>query len=132
MKCFDVMKKGQPKCWTTDPVQLVAERLRVNRVQFLPVCDDDGRVVGVLGDHDLVVHVLAERRRPEYTTAADVMSAVGICRATDELEVARVLARKNPGMPVVCTDNYGKPLGILLPADLQRGISLRPPPARAA
>ncbi len=132
MKCFDVMKKAQPKCWTTDLIQLVAERLRVNRVQFLPVCDDQGQVVGILGDHDLVVRVLAERRKPEYTTAADVMSPVGICFASDDIEVARKVARRFTDAPIVCTDAIGRPVGILMPSDLQRGITLRPPPARAA
>lgn len=132
MKCFDVMKKGPPKCWTTDLVQLVAERLRVNRVGHLPVCDDEGRVVGVLSDHDLVVRVLAERRRPEYTTASDVMAPVAVCLATDDLEVARRMTRKNPTAPVVCTDAQGRPVGLIAPTELHRGITLRPPPARAA
>ena len=132
MTCFDVMKKGPPKCWTTDLVQLVAERLRVNRMGWLPVCDDEGRVVGILNDHDLVVRVLAERRRAEYTTAGDVMAKVPVCLATDDLEVARKVARKLPTTPVVCTDAEGRPVGLIHPSDLYRGVTLRPPPARAA
>lgn len=133
MKCFDVMKKGPPRCWTTDLVQLVAERLRVNRsAPYLAVCDEDGRFVGLLGDRDLVVRVLAERRRPEYTTAADVMARVPVCLATDDLEVARKVARKQPDMPVVCTDAAGRPVGVIQPSELYRGVTLRPPPARAA
>jgi CBS domain-containing protein len=133
MKCFDVMKKGPPKCWTTDLVQLVAERLRVNPSSpYLMVCDDEGRFVGLLGDRDLVVRVLAERRRPEYTTAGQVMARAPVCRAADDLEVARKVARKHPDRPVVCTDADGRPVGVIQPSELYRGITLRPPPARAA
>ncbi len=48
------------------------------------------------------------------------------------IEVARKVARGFLDAPIVCTDGIGRPVGILLPSDLQRGTTLRPPPARAA
>jgi CBS domain-containing protein len=133
VKCFDVMKKGTALCWTTDLVQLVAERMRVNHTDVLPVLDDGGRVVGTLSSRDLVMGVLAERRRPEYTTAGDVMSIAFTVRATDDVEIARRLMGVHHLDAMICVDPTGRPVGRILASDLPRkSLSLRPPPGRVA
>ncbi|RYF03322.1 MAG: CBS domain-containing protein [Deltaproteobacteria bacterium] len=59
MKCKDVMTKIPKRLRATDSVQDAANIMADHRVGFLPVCDDDDKVVGALTDRDIVLRVVA-------------------------------------------------------------------------
>lgn len=57
-----------------DPVQDIAARMKNLDLGSFPVCDDQGRVVGMITDRDLVLRVMAEGRDPWTARVRDVMT----------------------------------------------------------
>jgi predicted transcriptional regulator len=51
----DVMSTHPISVWKATPVKEVAARLRADRVSGFPVLDDDGKVVGVVSEADLLI-----------------------------------------------------------------------------
>jgi len=86
---------------------------------------EEGRLVGVLTDRDIVIRAVAQDRDPATLTAGDLASgdvvAVAIDAPVEEAE-RRMLERAVRRLFVVAED--GRPLGILTVDDL---IALREP-----
>jgi CBS domain-containing protein len=86
---------------------------------------DEGRLVGVLTDRDIVIRAVARERDPAELTAGDVMSGdvvtVSNNSSVDEAE-RRMRQRAVRRLFIVADD--GRPLGILTVDDL---IALREP-----
>jgi CBS domain-containing protein len=86
---------------------------------------EEGRLVGVLTDRDIVIRALARDREPSALTAGDLASgdvvAVSIDASVEEAE-RRMRQRAVRRLFVVAED--GRPLGILTVDDL---IALREP-----
>ena len=69
-----------------DTVQWASEKMTWADVGFLPVCDADRRVIGVITDRDIVVRVVAKGISPENARVGDCMTCeVVMCRPTDDL-----------------------------------------------
>ena len=132
----------------SDTVEAAARALSERRLGGAPVIDDQGRVVGLIEDDDLIVqdtrlhlptvisvfgaylelpsslrHFEADLRKAVGATVADVMDAdAPTCREDDTLEsVATILHDRNASrMPVV--DDDGRLIGIVSRGDLVRAI----------
>jgi hypothetical protein len=79
--CSDLMTKNPICCLSTDSASHAAQLMKHEEVGLLPVVQDqdDQRVIGVVTDRDLVVHVVANGLRPDDTVVADVMTAILSC-----------------------------------------------------
>ncbi len=132
----------------TDTVEAAARALAQRRLGGAPVVDDEGFVVGLLEDDDLIVqdtrlhaptvisvfgaylelpsslrHFESDLRKAVGATVADVMDAdAPTCRPDDTIEsVATVLHRRSASrMAVVDDDN--RLVGIISRGDLVRAI----------
>ncbi len=132
----------------TDSVESAARALSERRLGGAPVIDDDGMVLGLLEDDDLIVQDTrlhfptvisvfgaylelpssverfeSDLRKAVGATVADVMDAdAPTCRPDDTLEsVATVLHERNASrLPVV--DDDGRLIGIVSRGDLVRAI----------
>ena len=132
----------------TDTVEVAARALAERKLGGAPVVDDDGIVVGLLEDDDLIVqdtrlhfptvisifgaylelpssvrHFETDLRKAVGATVGDVMDAEApTCREDDTLEsVATILHDRNASrMPVV--DDDGRLVGIVSRGDLVRAI----------
>ena len=132
----------------TDSVESAARALSERRLGGAPVIDDDGTVLGLLEDDDLIVQDTrlhfptvisvfgaylelpsslerfeSDLRKAVGATVADVMDAAApTCRPDDTLEsVATVLHERNASrLPVV--DDDGRLIGIVSRGDLVRAI----------
>jgi CBS domain-containing protein len=84
------MKRDVECCGKEDPIQDVAVRMRDRNIGFVPVCDDGGRVLGVVTDRDIAVRVVAEARDPS-TPVGQLLSTdeVVSCRPDDDLARAQ-------------------------------------------
>ena len=127
MKCSELMKTDVVSCATTALVGAVAEQMRRSNVGFVPVCANDGAVIGTLTDRDLVLRVLADYRDPDTTTAMDVMTRDVIgCSPTDDLEIAEQLMSKHKVSRILCVDELKRPLGVISLSDIvtaeRRGV----------
>lgn len=109
----------------TDPLDVAQDLLLDGGVRHLPVLGDDGRLVGVLSDRDLLRH-------PAAPTCADAMHSPALAAAPDATlhAAAQVMLEARVGcLPVV--DDDGALLGILTRSDLLRAFAAGALAARA-
>jgi CBS domain-containing protein len=119
MFCSEVMKRYVQYADVTDTVQAVARRMRETNVGIIPVCEQGGRVVGVVTDRDLALRVCAEDVCASTTSVTEVMTTGMIaCRPDDPVTRAESLMRKHRITRVLVTDDTGYLLGVLSLSDL--------------
>ena len=112
--------RGGIPCWE------IAALLRQHRISGVPVVDDDGKVVGVVSETDLLAEQAGSARLPHRAavkaagaTAADLMTRPAVTTGPDELaaRAARLMySRKLQRLPVV--DRDGRLVGIVSRADV--------------
>jgi CBS domain-containing protein len=84
MRVQEAMAKTFSTARRTDPIEKVAELMVKEDCGFVPVMDD-GRVVGVITDRDIVVHCLGKGHRDLMSRQAEhVMSTKVITIGPDE------------------------------------------------
>ncbi len=133
----DVMS-APPVCVTRDSsYKELAARLFELGVSGFPVVDDDGKVIGVVSEADMlakeaieggwhglrgmiaaVVH-RAERRKAGAATAGELMTSPAVTVAADDTvghAAARMYTRRLKRLPVV--DAAGRPVGIICRSDV--------------
>ena len=90
----------------------------------------DGRLVGVLTDRDIVIRAIARGRDPQTTVAGDVASTAPITVARDaSLDDAAKLMGRHGVRRLFVVDEESRPTGILTADDL---AALRDPTSVAA
>lgn len=123
MRCDEVMTREVQSVRQRDTVLAAAKLMRHANVGFLPVSDDDGRIVGALTDRDIVVRLAADGR-DWHTLIGDVMTVeVVSCHPADPLETAERLMRVHATARVVCVDEDGRARGIVSVSDVARNES---------
>ena len=109
----------------SEPVTAAVRLLRRYNLGALPVCDDAGRLRGLVTDRDIVLRCLGEDSDPAATKLSEIMSR-GIVTARPEDSVrdaARAMARSRVRrLPV--TEN-GRVVGMLSVCDLARRAECR-------
>jgi CBS domain-containing protein len=119
MRVQDIMSRNLETLAERDPIGRAARLMATAGVGFLPVCDAQRRVVGVVTDRDLVTRGLAWDRDSETTWVAKVMTMpVVTCRADADLRVAEQLMAEQRKSRVVVVDEKGHLAGVLSIADL--------------
>lgn len=108
----DIMTTDVISVPPTTPVEEVAKLLHEKRITGLPVVDDEGRVVGVLSEYDII------KRHGE--TAGDIMSdqVISVSADADAEEVANLLTNRRIRRLPVLTD--GRLVGIVSRSDMMR------------
>jgi CBS domain-containing protein len=143
LKVRDLMTPEVVTVHPTTPIKDVARSLVDHRISGMPVVDDDGRIVGVVSEGDLIVKEqgkdAAERRplarifgdspatRAQLAkglalTAGDAMTAPAVTVSADALvgEAAAIMTRKRINrLPVVDGD---KLVGVVSRADIVRAF----------
>lgn len=106
-RCGDIMKRDVVFIGLDDPVVQAARLMRDQGVGFLPVCREDGKLVGLLTDRDLVIRVLADDLGAERPVRDVMTREVVACGPDDELSRAEeLMARhKKSRLPVCGADD---------------------------
>jgi CBS domain-containing protein len=113
------MKTDVECCPREEDVEAAAERMKKRNVGFLPVCDDDGTVIGTITDRDLALRVLGEHRSSERTRVEDIMSPELVCCSPeDDLGVAEELMMRFKKSRIVCADESRRPIGVISLSDI--------------
>lgn len=121
MQCSEIMLQ-KPFYVTTDaPASAAAAQMRVQNVGFLPVCDQELRVVGALTDRDLVDRLVADGRGSQTPVGELMSSEVYAVPASEEAAKAQALMQEYGIARVVCVDERGKLAGIVGKAQLSLG-----------
>jgi CBS domain-containing protein len=118
MRAADIMTRQVVTAAPGTSVSTVAQLLLEHRIGALPVVDDEGHVVGIASDHDLLRHPPADSPRAWWLRLfnEDAICLEDIATARD-LEVGDIMVR-----PVVTVSDT-TPLGVL--ATLMRRRKLR-------
>ncbi len=87
MKVRDIMSDRVIRIHPEECVAVAARQLAANNIGAMPVCGNDGRVIGVVTDRDLVTRCLASGRSPEKTKVREVMTGA-VVAATPDMEAA--------------------------------------------
>ena len=118
----DIMHAGAQCIGESQTLQQAASQMRDLGVGALPICGEDGRLVGIVTDRDIVVKCVARGVDPATVTAGQLAQAqaVAIGPAADVDEVLQVMTEKQiRRLPV--TDDQ-KVIGIISEADLARNL----------
>lgn len=118
MRCEEIMKRSVECVSPRDAVQSAAEKMRDENVGFLPVCDDDGSVLGAVTDRDLAIRTLAEGRDGTVPVEEIMSREVIACGADEELEEAEKLMAGRHKSRIMCTDRNGKLIGVISLSDI--------------
>lgn len=119
MKAKDVMTKDPATLGPDATLGEAATLMRQEDCGSIPIVDD-GRLVGIVTDRDIVIRAVAAGKDARSTKVSEVMSADPVCISpdTDVDEAANVMAdRQIRRLPVV---EDGKLAGILVIGQIAR------------
>jgi CBS domain-containing protein len=92
MRCWDVVKRPVEICRDYETVQEAARRMSEARIGFLPICDQNDRLVGALTDRDIAIRLAAIDRTASETRVSEIMThEVVACEPSDDVRVAERL-----------------------------------------
>src|SRR5918911_1131185 len=117
MKVHEIMTANVVSVAEETPVREIAQMLDRHRISGVPVCDQDGHMVGLISEFDLIA-------KPDARTAAEAMTrdVISVMGDTDVDEVRYLLVqRKIKRVPVLEGQRL---VGIVSRADLVREIAL--------
>jgi CBS domain-containing protein len=117
----EIMRAGYHHVTPGDSVVAAAQVMRASALPQIPVCED-GHLVGVVSEADIVTRCVANGRDPGQTSAGDLMRAAeAVVDADASLETALVVMAEHRvrGIPVVDGDTY---LGLLAQVDATRSL----------
>lgn len=120
MKVRQIMTDNVVTVGQREPVAHAARLMKRSNLGALPVCDDDGRLRGIVTDRDIVTRCVAGDDDPADTPVREIMSrGIITCRADDDADelVHTMGSRQVRRVPV--TDG-GKLVGMVSLADLAR------------
>ena len=121
MTCSDVMTKDPTCCVPTDSTSRVAKLMKTEDVGSLPVCESrqNRKLMGIITDRDLAMHIVAEGRDANTTLVQDVMTRDPLtCTPDEDLEKACEMMQTHQVRRIPVVDRSGKLMGIIAQADI--------------
>jgi CBS domain-containing protein len=113
-------------CVPDDVVARAAKLMKVGNIGSVPIVEDEKgmKLVGIVTDRDLAMHIVAEGRDPKSTKVGAVMTAnVVTCMADDDLEKALDAMGSHQLRRIPVVDNSGKLTGIIAQADVATRVN---------
>ena len=120
MKVKQIMTDRVVTVGQREPVSHAARLMKRGNLGALPVCDDDGRLRGIVTDRDIVTRCVAGDDDPADTPVREIMSrGIVTCSAEDDADelVRTMSARQVRRVPVT---EGGKVIGMVSLGDLAR------------
>jgi CBS domain-containing protein len=119
MRCRDIGTKDIDSLPENASVADAAKLMAATGLGFLPVCDGDRKVLGVVTDRDLVVQSMARGLDPGLTPITSVMSRPAVtCFIDGDLGMAEELMAQEQKSRIVLVDQDGALAGVLSIADI--------------
>lgn len=118
MRCSEIMKKDIECVMPQDTAEHAATKMRDQNVGFLPVCDENEKVLGALTDRDIAIRLVAEGK-PFSTQVSDVMTTDCVaCAPDDDLEKAEQMMEQHQKSRIMCVDSDDKLVGVISLSDI--------------
>jgi CBS domain-containing protein len=124
MTCAEVMTPSPTACQPQHTAIEAAELMRREDCGLVPVVSENGKLIGVLTDRDIVLKVVAEGRDPRNTAVSEVMSTdlvTCLPQETIETVMEQMATRQVRRIPIVERD--GSLVGIVAQADIATRIA---------
>ena len=120
MQVRDIMTDRVISVSQMEPVSSAARLMKRHNLGALPVCDDGGRLRGVITDRDIVTRCVAADMEPADTRIREIMSrGITTCRTDEDIsDVLRAMGREQVRRLPVTQD--GRLVGMVSLADLAR------------
>jgi CBS domain-containing protein len=94
------------------------KKMRTHNVGFLPVVDE-GKLLGVVTDRDIVLRAVSEGMRPHMTRVSDVMTHEAIsCYEDQDIAEVSLLMEKNLVHRLIVLDRQEQLVGIVSLSDI--------------
>ena len=123
MKVAEIMSAHIVTVNQTDPVAAAARLMKRHNLGALPVCDDSGKLRGLVTDRDIVTRCVAMDYDPADTPLKEIMTrGILTCRGTDDVRQAASLMAREQVRRVPVTED-GRPVGMVSLADIARRSS---------
>jgi CBS domain-containing protein len=118
MKIKEIMTSDFETISAGSSLAAAAQKMESLNVGALPV-EQDGRVIGIITDRDLVVRGIAEGHDPASTEVRDILTADLICCSEDDsVEQAVKLMEDNKVRRLIACDLDGMSVGIVSLGDI--------------
>ena len=128
MLCRDLMRRPVQCAAPHESAQSAARRMQDSNIGFVPVCDEQSALIGVVTDRDLAMRVCAPARSPADVDIGEILTpTVVACRPDDDLRDAEDLMVQHRVSRIVVTDATGGVEGVISLSDVAMAD-----PARAA
>ena len=116
----DVMTKNPVTVSLNETVWDAVVKMDALGVGALPVVDDNGRVVGIFTERDLLRRVVAKKKDPQKTLISEVMTRNPVTvKPTDTIKTAKALMAKIKARHLPVVDDDGKIVGIVSIKDIE-------------
>ena len=123
-KVSDIMTKHVISVGQREPISAAVRLMKRHNLGALPVCDDDGRLRGMVTDRDIVTRCMAMELDPTDTMLREIMSrGIRTCAPTDAIDDAARLMGKEQIRRLPVTEN-GRLVGMVTLADMARRAAL--------
>ena len=120
MKVADIMTSRVISANQKEPVTAAARLMKRHNLGALPICDDEGRLRGLVTDRDIVTRCIAMDYDPTDTMLREIMTrGILTCKPTDEAAQAAAAMGKEQVRRIPVTDG-GRLVGMVSLADLAR------------
>jgi CBS domain-containing protein len=118
MKVSELMSRTLVTVSSGETLQQAGTKMRMTDVGILPVVED-GKIVGVLTDRDIVLRAVSNGLRPHMTTVREVMTRNAIsCQEDQSIIEVSMLMEKNRVRRIFVLDDNGTPVGVISLDDL--------------
>ena len=120
MKVADIMSGHVITANQKDTVSAAARLMKRHNLGALPVCDDAGRLRGMVTDRDIVTRCIAMDTDPEDTMLREIMTrGVLTCKPADDVDKTAAAMGREQVRRIPVTEN-GRPVGMVALADVAR------------
>jgi CBS domain-containing protein len=118
MKVSEVMTRGVETVSPAMTLEQAARKMKMRNVGFLPVVDE-GRLLGVVTDRDIILRAISEGLRPHMTRVKEVMTAKPLtCRDDQTLTEVSLVMEKHFVHRLVVLDCFANLVGVVSLSDI--------------
>jgi len=95
MNVKEIMTRKVEVAQPTDPLEMVAQKMKIYDIGFMPVYDGT-QLIGVVSDRDIVIRAMAEGQNPKAALGRDLITSPAIyCFDDQSVEDAAYLMQEH-------------------------------------